>query len=479
MQTDWDGQKVIIIGAARQGLALARFLSGRGARVILNDQRSLEGLRAASPRAIESLEGLAVQWALGGHPLEILEGASLVCVSGGVPLELPILIEARRRGLPLTNDSQIFMQSTPAPVIGITGSAGKTTTTTLVGRMAQAHAAQQGLKAWIGGNIGLPLVDYLDQIDPRDPVILELSSFQLELMTVSPQTAAILNITPNHLDRHGTMEAYTAAKARILEFQSPGDSAVLSREDPGAWNLRGAVKGRLVSFGRQRGLPSPSPSWEKGPGDEGLQTYTRDQAVLFFDGQQEHELMPVTSIGLRGGHNLLNVLAACATGLAAGFSLESVRSGVEGFHGVAHRLEWVRQWHGVNWYNDSIATAPERTIAAIQAFDEPLVLLLGGRDKNLPWEKLAALLRQRVEHVVVFGEAAPKILDAIGTPPLSGGRPRTIQVCQGLRQAVQAAASVVQSGDVVLLSPGGTSFDEFKDFEERGERFREWVKELS
>ncbi len=463
MRPDWNGQKVLIVGAARQGLALARFLSGRGAQVTLNDQRTPETLRSA----VEALAGLPVRWALGGHPLELLDDVDLICVSGGVPLELPLLVEAQRRGLPLTNDSQIFMQSVAAPVTGITGSAGKTTTTTLVGRMAQAHAAKAGRTAWVGGNIGLPLVEYLDQIQPDDPVIVEFSSFQLELMTVSPHVAAVLNITPNHLDRHGTLEAYAAAKARILAFQSGADCAILSREDPGSWALAGQVRGRLITFGRERppaGLPG---------------TYVQDDTLIYSDGRQDQALFPRSAVRLRGGHNLLNVLAACAIGLAAGFDPDSLRSGVEGFAGVAHRLEWVREWKGAAWYNDSIATAPERTLAAIQSFDEPLIVLLGGRDKNLPWEKLAEALHRRVDHVVVFGEAVPKILAAIGPAPRPGARLQSVHACPGLYDAVQVAAGLARPGDVVLLSPGGTSFDEFKDFEERGERFRAWVKELT
>jgi UDP-N-acetylmuramoylalanine--D-glutamate ligase len=188
--------------------------------------------------------------------------------------------------------------------------------------------------------------------------------------------------------------------------------------------------------------------------------------------------MPREIIALRGVHNLLNVLAACAVACAAGFPVEAIQAGVRDFAGVAHRLEHVRTWNGVNWYNNTIATAPERTIAAIYSFDEPLVLLLGGRDKNLPWEKLAELVHRRVDHVIVFGEAADKILAAIG-PLQPGDRLETISRQPGLQAAVQAAAEVASPGDVVLLSPGGTSFDEFKDFEERGERYRVWVQALT
>ncbi len=462
MNKDWKGVRVVILGAARQGLALARFLAHRGAVVTLSDKKPA----AEMADAFRALEGLPVRWILGGHPFELLDDADLLCLSGGVPIDQPIVAEARRRSIPLSNDSQIFLKAVPSrQVIGITGSAGKTTTTTLVGRMAES-AVKPPCKAWVGGNIGLPLIEYLDAIQPVDTVVLELSSFQLELMTVSPQVAAILNITPNHLDRHGDMQAYTAAKTRILSFQGKQDCAILGREDPGAWALASLVKGRLFSFGAAR-----PPDGEDGA------FVTEDALCLQQDGQVE-ELAPLSLVALRGRHNLLNVLAACAIAAASGFEPGAIQAGIEGFTGVPHRLELVHQVRGAAWYNDSIATAPERTIAAIHSFDEPLVLLLGGRDKNLPWDDLASLVHQRVDHVVVFGEAGPKILQALGNQQ-PGQRPFTLSYCQSLSQAVLAANQVAEKGDVVLLSPGGTSFDEFKDFEERGERYRQWVKQLS
>src|SRR5512145_616932 len=231
MKTDWTGTRVLILGAARQGLALARWLSLHGARVTLSDVRSEDDLRIAR----QSLAEYPIRWALGGHPLELLDSTDVLCPSGGVPLTLPIVAEAVKRGIPLSNDSQIFMEVVPCKTIGITGSAGKTTTTTLVGRMAKNA---YGDKAYVGGNIGDPLINYVDNMKADDVAVLELSSFQLDQMTISPTIAAILNITPNHLDRHGTMDAYAAAKARILDFQGKDDIAILGRDDKGAWSLR-------------------------------------------------------------------------------------------------------------------------------------------------------------------------------------------------------------------------------------------------
>jgi UDP-N-acetylmuramoylalanine--D-glutamate ligase len=357
------------------------------------------------------------------------------------------------------------MEAVPCPVIGITGSAGKTTTTTLVGRMAQ-KAAQPDQKVWVGGNIGLPLIDHIGEIQPWDIVVLEFSSFQLDQMTISPQVAAVLNITPNHLDRHGTLEAYTAAKARLLAFQQTGDTAVLSSEDPGSWGLRDMVKDHLITFG----LACP-PAGQTG-------TYLAGEELTLYNGLSTRALMPRSAIQLRGEHNLRNVLAAFAIACAAGWDVSTLAETIQSFTGVEHRLEYIRTLHGAKWYNDSIATAPERTMAAIHSFTEPLVLMLGGRDKDLPWESLAELIHQRVDHVVVFGEAAEKIMRAIG-PLQAQQRPFTLDRYASLEEAVQGAAEIAGEGDVVLLSPGGTSYDAFTDFVERGERFREWVKQLS
>jgi len=461
--SEMECQRVLILGAARQGTALAQYMVSQGAEVVLNDRREIDELHDAR----QALVNLPIEWVLGGHPVELLDGIDLVCLSGGVPLTLPIVVEALARGIPLSNDSQLFLEFAPCKVIGITGSSGKTTTTMLVGRMAQAAVRSSGSKAraWVGGNVGNPLISDLDEMKSEDIVVMELSSFQLEIMTESPHIAAVLNITPNHLDRHLTMEAYTAAKARILSNQALDDIAILNRDDPGAWELTGSVQGHIASFGLDE--------FE----DYQVGTYLDDDLILLKDGSYHTDLFPRDVIRLRGEHNLMNVLAACSIAYAADFPVEAMREGVEGFEGVPHRLERVGSWGGAEWYNDSIATAPERAIAAVRSFDGPLVLLAGGQDKDLPWDELAELIRERVDHLVLFGEAADLVNRAVG-PVVAGSRPYTIDRCKGLQEAVGAAAQVVEPGEVVLLSPGGTSFDEFRDFVDRGEWFRKWVKEL-
>lgn len=465
--TNWSNTHVLILGAARQGLALARWLSHHGSNVTLSDSRHADELTSA--RA--SLADINVAWAPGGHPLELLNNTDVLCLSGGAPLTLPIVQEAIKRGIPLSNDSQIFMEVAPCKTIGITGSAGKTTTTALLGRMAVASCKlqvesnlQPSNKVFVGGNIGDPLINYVDEMTADDLAILELSSFQLEQMTLSPNISAVLNITPNHLDRHGTMEAYINAKARILEFQTEKDTAILGYDDKGAWNLRNKVKGKLFTFSL----------YEL---DEGLNgAYLQDELLNLRDGNAYLPLLLREKIQLRGDHNVSNILAAFTIGHAAGFKLDDMLEAVEEFRGVPHRLELVRELRGARWYNDSIATAPERSMAAIHAFDEPIVLMLGGRDKQLPWDDIAKLICERVDHLVVFGEAAEMIQKIVADV---GGVRGVLRRAKTLKEAVAFAAEVASAGDVVLLSPGGTSFDEFYDFAERGETFRKWVQELS
>jgi UDP-N-acetylmuramoylalanine--D-glutamate ligase len=316
----------------------------------------------------------------------------------------------------------------------------------------------------VGGNIGDPLINYVDDMTADDLAILEISSFQLDQMTISPNISAILNVTPNHLDRHGTMEAYTAAKARILEFQTEKNTAILGCDDKGAWSLRNQVKGKLLTFSLKK-LPEHLDG-----------AYYHDGLLSLREGKAYIPLLRRDKVQLRGDHNVANVLGAFTIGHAAGFKLDAMLEAVEEFRGVPHRLELVRELRGVRWYNDSIATAPERSMAAIHSFNEPIVLMLGGRDKNLPWDEISQLIHQRVDHVVVFGEAAELIQKAVSA---AGGARKNLKRAANLKEAVMLAAEVASADDVVLLSPGGTSYDEFKDFAERGEAFRKWVRELS
>ena len=463
-QDELAGKRLVILGLARQGKALARFAAQAGAQVVVSDLRAPDKLADG----LAELTGLGIQFVLGEHPLSLLDGTDVLAVSGGVPAGAPIVQAAQARGIRVTNDALEFMRRTPAQVIGITGSAGKTTTTALTGAMGQAA----GRTTWIGGNIGNPLIADLARMQPGDLVVQELSSFQLELWTsrppvVPPAVATVLNVTPNHLDRHGTLAAYAAAKANILRFQAEDGITVLNADDQGSERMAGMAPGRVRWFSMASLV------------DDGA--YCREgQIWLRGRGGEPQTVCDVAQIRLRGRHNLANVLAAVTLADSVGIPLAAMRQAIAGFRGVPHRLEMVATINGVQYVNDSIATAPERAMAAFAAFAEPLILLAGGQDKDLVWETWAQAVQQRVKTVVLFGALAPLLaerLAAAGTPP--GRDVLRVVRAPDLAAAISEAAGLAAPGDVVLLSPGGTSFDAFADFAERGDQFRCLVQALA
>jgi UDP-N-acetylmuramoylalanine--D-glutamate ligase len=493
---DFSNIRALVVGLAREGTALTRFLVECGASVTVTDAKP----DAALAESVAALAGLPVTFALGGHPLTLLEGVDILFVSPGVPLEIPLLVEARERGLPLSSETRLFTRLCPALIVGITGSSGKTTTTALVGEMLKAA----GWRTWVGGNIGQPLIGHLGEIDRSDVVVMELSSFQLEFFAMwqgavsedgkarlkgllfdatgwSPGLAAVLNITPDHLDRHFSMDAYIAAKSQILVHQQPGDLAVLNLDNQVTRGM-----GEEVLPGAQQVLWF---SLEQ-PVDAG--TFLRgDELVLRLAGQ-ETVVCRARDLRLQGRHNLANTLAAaalatsvpmvCQTGAeAVDLPIAAVRRTATSFAGVEHRLELVRERDGVRWYNDSIATTPQRAVAALQAFDEPIVLLAGGRDKHLPWDRMADLTWRRARHLVLFGEAADLVERAMRKARQEGEEKHGetgIHQAGTLERAVDLAARLAEPGDVVLFSPGGTSFDAYRDYVARGEHFRQLVDAL-
>ncbi|MGD2205260.1 MAG: UDP-N-acetylmuramoyl-L-alanine--D-glutamate ligase [Anaerolineae bacterium] len=478
-QTEFRKVHTLVVGLAREGTALARFLAERGATVTVTDIKPAEMLTDN----VSALADLQATFALGGHPLHLLDTADILFVSPGVPLEIPFLVEAQRRGLPLSSETRLFTRLCPAPIVGITGSSGKTTTTALVGDMLEAA----GYKTWIGGNIGRPLIEYLDEMTASDLVVMELSSFQLEFFAPwandgktdklenqnvvlfdpagwSPPVAAVLNITPNHLDRHPSMEAYIAAKAHILKHQLRSNVAILNLDNP---------------ITRQMGKEQQQVHWFSLEKEVAEGAFLRGDELVLKMPDHDKVICRMRDLKLLGEHNVANTLAACAIASAAGAPYEALRQVATRFTGVEHRLELVREREGVRWYNDSIATTPERTVAALRSFEGPLVLLAGGRDKHLPWGEMAALTWRKVRHLFLFGEAAVLIeremqqaRDSIQDPICHLHHAGTLE------RAVALAAQVARPGDVVLLSPGGTSFDVYRDFAERGEHFRQLVTAL-
>jgi UDP-N-acetylmuramoylalanine--D-glutamate ligase len=453
------GKRVVVLGLARQGIALARFLAQSGAEVTVSDLRD-KGLLVD---AMAELKGLSISYVLGKHPMRLLDKADLLCLSGGVPIDVPIVVKAQRQGIPISNDAQLFVERCPAPVIGITGSAGKTTTTALIGEMCRVA----GFQTWVGGNIGNPLIADLDAIKSDDRVVMELSSFQLELMQSSPHIAVVTNITPNHLDRHQTMDAYIAAKRHIVAHQGASDFSVLGYDDANARSLALDTAAQLY--------------WFSGGAEVEQGAFRTNGSLTLRMHDVDRTICGTSEVKLLGRHNILNVLAASVVAGLAGVPLEAMRKTATSFAGVEHRLELVRELNGVCWYDDSIATAPERSLAALRSFENPIVLLAGGRDKKLPWGEFAAETVQRVRHLVTFGEAGPMIAGVV-KKRLNGGAGQggleDVTQVDTLEEAVQTAARLARSGDVVLLSPGGTSFDAFRDFAERGDRFKEMVKAL-
>ncbi|MDQ6673400.1 MAG: UDP-N-acetylmuramoyl-L-alanine--D-glutamate ligase [Chloroflexota bacterium] len=455
------GRRAMVIGLAREGVDLTRFLSSHGASVLVTDQKPAHELQQAlavlggTPGMPADSEkqgdaSVAVTYRLGGHSEDDLARIDVVYASPGVPPEHQLVQAARKRGIQLSSLVELFFALCPAPIVGVTGSAGKSTTTSLIGDIFTAD----GREVFVGGNIGRPLLGKLEHMSASSWVIMELSSFQLEPLRVSPHISLVTNVTPNHLDRHPNMQAYWAAKGQILAHQAPTDWAVLNADD--AWTLRYRPRGRVLHFSLEGVI-------------EGA--YLAGQRLMLLG----DPLLDVSEVPLRGRHNLANVLAAMAATHAAAIDRQAMRAAVQAFKGVPHRLQTVADRDGVLFVDDSIATAPERSIAALRAYDEPLVLVAGGRDKHLPMQAWTSLIAKRVKHVVLLGEMSDRIAEAlhVADPSYSA-----ISRAASMDEAVAHAARVARAGDVVLLSPGGTSYDMYRDFEERGRDFARAVSEL-
>lgn len=457
-----EQRRAVLFGLARTNIALARFLVGEGVQVTISDKKPAEQLQ----NEIKSLEHLPVRLLLGEQKPEDFSDADMIYITPGAPRDLPVFKLAREKGIPFSSEIELLFEQCPVPILAITGSSGKTTTTTLVGEMLKATFGAD--RVFVGGNIGTPLIDKLDRIaaTPNAKVVLELSSFQLEYMQRSPHIAAVLNITPNHLDRHGTMEAYTLAKSQILRHQDTGDYAILNADDPGASSLRPLVRGTPVEYSMEHPVT--------------LGSYLDGERVIL----NLHEPAAICEAGelkLMGRHNLQNVLAACAIAGTAGATPAAMRRVAISFTGVPHRLELVRELRGVRYYNDSIATAPERTMAALRAIPTgtPIVLIAGGKHKNVPLDEMARMIVQRVGTLLLTGADAGLIETAVreAQAELHSEQPAIIR-CADLEACVEQAAAHAPQSAVVLLSPACTSYDRYRDFEERGQEFRDLVNRL-
>jgi UDP-N-acetylmuramoylalanine--D-glutamate ligase len=449
-----QGARVTVVGLGIEGIDLVRYLTAEGAAVTVSDARSADQLS----EAIAAVEECAPRLSLGENRVEDATGADVVFVSQGVPVDLPALRAARRADVPISSMSQLFLDRCPAPVAGITGSSGKTTTTALTAAMLDAG----GIDYVVGGNIGIGLLSLLDQIEPATKVVVELSHTQLENVEQSPALACVTNVTPNHLD-HYSWASYVDLKRRIFQFQATEDLAIFNLDDEVCAGFADEAPGRVAYTSMSRDLP----------GDGAL---IEDGIVVRRDGGRDHPVMRRDEIALRGEHNVANVLSAAAVATRLGASDSAIAEAVRSFRGVPHRLEPVATVRDVTYVNDSIATTPERTIAGLRSYDEPLVLLLGGRDKHLPLRELAALAVERCRAVVTFGEAGDLFGDAV-REARDGDAP-SIDRVDDVAAAVRRASEVARAGDVVLFSPAGTSFDAYRTFEVRGADFRTAVAAL-
>ncbi|HWB32676.1 MAG TPA: UDP-N-acetylmuramoyl-L-alanine--D-glutamate ligase [Acidobacteriaceae bacterium] len=448
-------KRVLVVGLGKSGLAAALFLRDHGARVTVSEARSMTALEKEIPALLDA--GIMVE--AGGHGLLTFRRQDLIVVSPGVPYDTPELQQVRSFKMPdfeIIGEVELASRFLQGKIVAITGSNGKTTTTTLVGKIF----TDAGLATLVGGNIGIPVIELVARSGPETWSVLEVSSFQLETIAAfRPKISVVLNITPDHLDRHGSFENYAAAKTRITENQTAEDFLVLNGEDKPTQMVAAKSRAQIYWFSPQR------------PIKQGAFVHGESIAFIPREGAKAEPVMPVAEIPLKGTHNVENVLAAVCAARLAGIPAESIRESVRTFRAVEHRLEFVAATGGVEFYNDSKATNVDATKKALEAFGGGVHLILGGKDKDSDYTELAALVRARVKTIYTIGSAAEKI-----ERHLEGAA--KIITAGTLDAAVRRAAEDASAGDVVLLAPACASFDQFENYEHRGRVFKEIVKQL-
>jgi len=446
-----NNKRVLVVGLGKSGVASALFLKARGARVTVSDAKPEDELGEEIPALLD--HGIAVE--TGGHGERTFRGQDLIVVSPGVPIDSPPLVQARTLGETVIGETELAAQFLPGRIVAITGSNGKTTTTTLAGEIVAAG----GYPTLVGGNIGTPAISLVERATPETIVVLEVSSFQLETIhTFRPRIAVVLNVTPDHLDRHRTFAAYTDAKARIFENQQAEDFTILNADDPTCVRLASRTRAPVFWFSRKKEVKQGA--------------YVHDGRIFSRDASGQREIMLVSEIPLKGAHNVENVLAAVCVGALMRCEPERIRKTIRDFRAVEHRLEYVATIRGVEYYNDSKATNVDATIKALESFPANVHLILGGKDKGSDYTVLNDLLRQRVKRVYTIGAAAGKIESQIKG---------TVEIvhAETLEAAVKRAAAAAQPGDIVLLAPACASFDQFQNYEHRGRVFKEVVSGLA
>src|SRR5208283_3785732 len=448
---DLNNKRVLVVGLGKSGVASALFLKSRGARVTVSDSKPEAELRDEILLLLE--QGITVE--TGGHGDRTFRGQDLIVVSPGVPVDAPQLVQARNLGEPVIGEIELAAQFLAGPIVAITGANGKTTTTALAGEIIAAGK----FPTLVGGNIGTPAISLADKAGPATWTVLEVSSFQLEtIVEFRPRIAVILNITPDHLDRHRTFANYVNAKARVFENQRADDFSVLNADEPTTAELSGRTRAQLFWFSRTKEV-------ERG-------AFARGSHIYFRDGHNERKILPLTEVPPKGGHNLENVLAGVSIGMLVGCEPEQIREAVRNFKAVEHRLEFVARVAGVDYYNDSKATNVDAAVKALESFPANIHLILGGKDKGSDYTVLHELLRQRVKRVYTIGAAAAKIESQI-----QGAA--EIEHAETLENAIRRASQSAVPGDVVLLAPACASFDQFHSYEHRGRVFKETVHSLA
>ncbi|WP_438433411.1 UDP-N-acetylmuramoyl-L-alanine--D-glutamate ligase [Gorillibacterium sp. sgz500922] len=460
---DYKDKDVVVIGLARSGVAVAKLLHGFGAKVTVNDQKT----REECPEA-EELSSLGVSVHCGGHPDGIIhEGVELVVKNPGIPYKAKPIREALDLGIEVVTEVEVAYQISPAPIIGITGSNGKTTTTTWTHRMLE----KAGLAPIVAGNIGRSLCDACMEASSDNIMVVELSSFQLKgTSSFKPRIGLLLNVYETHLDYHGTMEDYAGSKAKLFANQGPEDYAVLNWDDAYCRSLIPWIQAQLVPFSMVEELPSGLFLARRGE-EEWLTWRTPEGRTV--------DLVRSSEVGVPGRHNLQNALAASAAALCAGASVEAVAAALRDFRGVEHRLEHVRELSGISYVNGSKATNPAATIKDLEAFDAEMVLIAGGLDRGMEYGELVPLMREKVKGLVALGETRGKLLEAArqaGVPQVRSVE--TSDPREAMAEAVRLAAAIAAPGQVVLLSPACASWDMYRSYEERGSMFKESVHTL-
>ncbi len=445
------GKRVLVVGLGKSGVASAQFLQQHGARVTASDAKAEDDLRAD----IRTLLDLGVTVETGGHGERTFRQQDLIVVSPGVPTNVPQLAQARAMGIPVIGEIELASRFLKGHIVAITGSNGKTTTTALAGDVI----AWGGYESQVGGNIGTAAISLVADATDDTYNVLEVSSFQLEtIQTFHPEIAVVLNVTPDHLDRHGSFDQYLAAKKRVFENQTSSDYAILNADDKQAARMADGIKVQVRWFSRKQEV-------EHG-------AFVRDGRILHRDDSGEHEIMPAAEIPLQGAHNLENVLAAVCIGMIVPCEPHRIRAAVKEFKAVEHRLEFVTTINGVQFYNDSKATNVDATIKALESFPRNIHIILGGKDKGSPYTVLNPLLQERAKRVYTIGAAAAKIEKEIA------GAAEIVHA-ETLDVAVRRAFEAATPGDIVLLAPACASFDQFQSYEHRGRAFKDLVHALA